>query len=144
MGFLFFREAAMSLFVFFLFKEYAFRSMFCFLYHLNSLRGLDVPRLLGYLYSQRDSTHRLFLSLRTQMKSNYFFFSVSSLLWHITKLLQKAFMLLSSLFLSSMFSDIFSLLLVHSLLSHPPSPLPLSHTHTSEGGRVCPTGLLEA
>lgn len=35
-------------------------------------------------------------------------FSVSSLLRHITKLLRKAFMLLSSLFLSNMFSDILS------------------------------------
>lgn len=42
--------------------------------------------------------------------------SVSSLLWHITKLLRKAFMLLSSLFLSNMFSDILS--------------LPLAYTHT--------------
>lgn len=43
-------------------------------------------------------------------------FSLSSLLWHITKLLGKASMLLSSCFLSNMFSNILSpLLLAHTL-----------------------------
>lgn len=39
-------------------------------------------------------------------------FSVNSLHWHISKLLRKAFMLLSSLFLSNMFSDILSFLFI--------------------------------
>lgn len=121
-------------FFFLLFKECVSCSMFCLLYHLNSLRGLDVPRPLGYLYTQGDSMHRLFLSLRTQMKSNYFF-SVSSLLWHITKLLQKAFMLLSSIFSSPVCFLISSLCFssIPFCLSHLPRCRTLTRTHLKVG-----------
>ena len=50
-----------------------------------------------------------------QTKNEIQLFSVSSLLWHITKLLRKAFMLPSRLLLSNMFPDILSFPLTHFL-----------------------------
>lgn len=62
-------------------------------------------------------------------------FSASSLLWHITKLLRKAFMFLLSLFLSNMFSDLFL------VPSHSHSHMYRHITHLETVG-LCPAARL--
>lgn len=82
-----------------------------------------------------------------QTKNEIQLFSVSSLLWHITKLLRKAFMLPSRLFLSNMFPDI---LPFHSL-ARSQSHTRITHTthNTSADSRdvsnspACPINLTD-